>query len=228
MEIPVNRREFVLGAGALIVASSAVWANPAAPLYPDPFEPEGLAGVDIESVVTEGAVIAEVVPESSATRAGLLAGDVVTSIAGRPMAGLTRWEALAACRRPQNSTCWFEVNRSGKTLRFQLRWAPTPASILASSWTEAVRHGKAEGRIEKIADHRFGLLLDTPVGMNVPIGATVLVPLENPSIQFRQLVQGKVTRRVSPFRLEADALETQTQSSAQQQLWRRALVVLGS
>jgi S1-C subfamily serine protease len=60
-----------------------------------------------------GAVIAEVVPNSPAARAGLVAGDVITSIAGRTVTSSTTISNVLLTRKPGNTVSFTYVDQFG-------------------------------------------------------------------------------------------------------------------
>jgi carboxyl-terminal processing protease len=60
--------------------------------------------------------VIEVLPEAPALSAGLLAGDVVTAVDGKPLAGQGLEEAVALIRGPRDSEVRLTVDRAGERL----------------------------------------------------------------------------------------------------------------
>ena len=65
--------------------------------------------------------VIEVLPEAPALAAGLLAGDIVSAVDGRPMAGQTLEDAVGLIRGPRDSDVRLTVDRDGEVLDLSIR-----------------------------------------------------------------------------------------------------------
>jgi hypothetical protein len=94
-------------------------------VFLDPLSRSGGIGVSL-SFSTRGPKLSRVVPDLPAYRAGLLVGDLVVSIDGRPTPFMTRMEFINRCRGKAGSTVVLRIERAGRPLEFQLQRAVLP------------------------------------------------------------------------------------------------------
>jgi len=172
-------------------------------LYPAGMADEGMAGV----LFAKGAVIFELVPGGAAEKAGLQAGDLLTSIAGTSVVGFSKPQLLAAIRRPVASTGTVEVERGGAKLRYDLTWTPIPPSLTRRDGHEV------DGWVECLDGDQLGIFLEVPVGHSLPVGTKIVLP------SAAAYGLATVTRGVSHFRVEARVVQ-----AVPLQLWDRVVV----
>jgi carboxyl-terminal processing protease len=85
-------------------------------------KPERFSGVGIDVVPTPtGLRVDSVVPGMPAARAGIHAGDVVTAVDGRSLAGLSSAQSTNLIRGPAGTSVTLTVKRGSKQLRFTLK-----------------------------------------------------------------------------------------------------------
>jgi len=85
----------------------------------------GGIGVSL-SFSPRGPKLSRVVPDLPAHRAGLILGDLVESIDGRPTPFMTRMEFIHRCRGKAGSTVILKVERDGRHMEFRLQRAVLP------------------------------------------------------------------------------------------------------
>jgi len=99
----------------------------------------GPLGVMIDPAVRERAVVREVLPDSTASAAGVRAGDILKSIAGKPIADVQALREVTAGLRSGQSVA-LEVERDGASITMQLALTSATEKIEGS----AVRYGSVE------------------------------------------------------------------------------------
>jgi len=90
-----------------------------------------------------GALVAEVVPQSPAAKAGLKQGDIIVGFAGKAVADMRALPRLVAAARA-NSTVDVEVWRKGKTERFAVAIAELKPQTMAAAESPSTQPGSAK------------------------------------------------------------------------------------
>lgn len=172
----------------------AAWAQ----IYSD-LKEEGVAGVQLERGA-QGILIKEVLPGSPAEQAGLLKGDVILTIAGTSVTELPLIQALAHFRQPAGTQAPLQVRRGEDTRNVSLTWLAIPPPLLAQLEAQVkAKKSAVSGVVERVQGNSVGILLESPVARAFAPGALVgLMPDET------VVGEARVTRVVTPFRLEAE------------------------
>jgi len=194
----------------LLLVTLAAWAQG---LYPGAKD-EGVVGVSFERA-EQGIVVKKVLPGGPAEQAGLKTGDLLLAVAGTPVKGLPLTQALALCRLPAGTQAALRVSSGGQERTVQLTWQAFPPPVLFQLEAETRQKKSAvPGVVEKVKGQSVGILLDSPVARAFAPGALVgLMPDQT------VIGEARVTRVVTPFRLEA---ELKRGSVAKQ--WERVVV----
>ncbi len=85
--------------------------------------------------------VIEVLPEAPALAAGLLAGDIVSAVDGRPMAGQTLEDAVGLIRGPRDSDVRLTIDRDGEVLDLAIRRGVIASQDVRSAVLEDGRIG---------------------------------------------------------------------------------------
>ena len=91
----------------------------------------GPLGVLIDPAVSDRAIVQQVVPDSVAAAAGVLAGDTLKSIAGKPVAGMQALREITRALR-SGQTVPFEIERGGAPVTLQLTLSSATEQIEGS------------------------------------------------------------------------------------------------
>jgi S1-C subfamily serine protease len=84
-------------------------------------------GVSVTDSTVQGALIVHVGAGSPAATAGLQAGDVITTFAGRPISGQVGLLTVLAQAKP-DQTVAVQVNRNGSTMSLSVQLGQLPAN----------------------------------------------------------------------------------------------------
>jgi carboxyl-terminal processing protease len=148
---PVSRTGLINGSLAGAVASLrdpyATYDTPAVFHSFNNPTPQRVSGVGIDvSTTKQGLLVEDVIPGAPAARGGIVAGDLITAVDGRSLAGLSSDAATKLIRGPAGSRVTLTVVRNGRRSQAMLRreFISEPLVIPTTSSYDGVEIGVIE------------------------------------------------------------------------------------
>ncbi len=161
-----------------------------------------------------GALVADVVPASPAETAGLKAGDVITSIDGRPLEDPTALSYQLTIRK-LGSTARLDVLRDGKTLRATLKTEPAPETVPRN---EQVIAGNGPFTGAKVVN--LSPAVAEEIGLDGPPRGVLVLDIERGSIAARLgLERGDRVLMLNDVKIEA-VEDLAKVNAAMERLWK--------
>ncbi len=135
-------------------------------------------GVTIEFTEKYGAVVASVIPDTPAERAGLRVGDILVSADGISLIGLKSETILSMIRGETGTTVVVEVERNGVTMSFTMIREP-----LIGTSVEYEIHEEDDKKVMRI--RVYGFLSNTAEKFNEALAVAKKEKIENLIIDLR-------------------------------------------
>ena len=174
---------------------------------------EGVVGVQLDP--KQPNTVLKLLPGGPGEKAGIKVGDLVLSIDGVSVVGKDLTQTLALCRRPAGTKAPVVIETKGQKHTVEVTWEAIPPAALAQLEAELkAKKSTVQGVVEKQQGQAIGILLEMPVGRAFAPGALVGIMPDSTVTG-----QAKLTRIVTPFRVEAEL-----QPGSTVKLWDRVVV----